>query len=93
MLSNLELYEPPEQCIHIKKKGNFGQFSTILSQYPSSRDSAVYFVGAPAFPGSALRKSECIKSRPRTTKRRPAYRQSFSFRMQLPAKGVRRADR
>lgn len=50
-----------------------------LSSRDPSHDSTLHFAGAP--PGSAIRRSECIKSRPRATKQRAAYRQSFSFRM------------
>jgi len=53
------------------------------------RDSAFHFAGAPASPGSAIRKSGCIKPRPRTMKRRTAYRQSFSFRVASGKKGAK----
>lgn len=58
----------------------------MLRQFPKIffailHDSSFHFAGAPVSPGSAIRKSECIKPRPRTTKRRAAYRQSFSFRV------------
>lgn len=59
-----------------------GNSQTIVDDsFVIFHDSAFPFAGAPAFSGSAIRKSECIKSRPRATKRRAAYRQSFSFRI------------
>lgn len=64
------------QLINIKNAQTIPEDSFAIHH-----DSAFHFAGAPASPGSAIRKSECIKPRPRTTKRRAAYRQSFSFRV------------